>query len=218
MVKFFQEIDKRSRAAMVSFLQNHFRYSTANSCNRSTSYANKMKVYNFGLDRDIENKLFDFVQCEEFYCPLRDLIDEFGEEHQYEWQAGFNGRSGGYLVLYQGFTKPSEHKSYCTSCGQKNFTSTTETGTRCGRCGQDTRIDYKTPPMQIGTYPGRSTDQDEDFEYWTMDDLRDRVRLIQDFDTLCDDIVATAVEMTETMEVEEIEEYIPSTRRALVEI
>jgi predicted RNA-binding Zn-ribbon protein involved in translation (DUF1610 family) len=35
----------------------------------------------------------------------------------------------------------AEHKSVCTSCGQRNFTSVKETGTKCGRCGEASRID-----------------------------------------------------------------------------
>jgi len=41
----------------------------------------------------------------------------------------------------------SEHKSYCTKCFQRNFTSVKETGTKCGKCGENARVDkvfYKT--------------------------------------------------------------------------
>lgn len=44
-VTFFEKVDLRSRDAMVSFLVNHFRYNTMNSWNRSTSWANNLKVY-----------------------------------------------------------------------------------------------------------------------------------------------------------------------------
>lgn len=35
----------------------------------------------------------------------------------------------------------SDHKSVCTQCGQRNFTSLKETGNTCGKCGEATRID-----------------------------------------------------------------------------
>lgn len=41
------------------------------------------------------------------------MIEDFNEEHNFQWQTGTNGRSGGYLVLYQGGTKPSGYKSFC---------------------------------------------------------------------------------------------------------
>ena len=51
---------------------------------------------------------------------LKELMDNFAAEHNYRWQVGMNGRSGGYLVLYQGEITPSGYKSFCTSCGQLN--------------------------------------------------------------------------------------------------
>lgn len=218
MIQFYKTVDKRNRKAMIDFLCRHFRYSTMNGWNRSTSYANCLKIHSLGLPSEIEDKLFDMFQCQSFYWPIEDLIREFAEDYNYEWQAGFNGRSGGYLVLYQGYSKPSGHKSYCQSCWQKNFTSITETGTRCGRCGSETRIDFEVPPMEYGAYPGRSTDQGEDFEDWSMSDLRDRVELVQCFDKLCDAIVQISVETAQTMDVEEYEVMVPVKRTRLVAV
>ena len=92
------------------------------------------------------------LDVSEFYEDLRYLIDEFDESHNYLWQAGFNGRSGGYLVLYQGFAKPSEYKSYCRNCGQKNYESITENGNKCGRCGAEERVDFIKPPIQTSPF------------------------------------------------------------------
>ena len=46
MKQFYEKVDLRSRKDMVDFLENHFRYFTMNSWNRSTSFANNMKLYN----------------------------------------------------------------------------------------------------------------------------------------------------------------------------
>ncbi|MGN0178949.1 MAG: YqaJ viral recombinase family protein [Monoglobaceae bacterium] len=80
----------------------HFRYFTANSWNGSQSYACNLKITRLGLDSGIVEKLFDMIQVQEFFYGIKDLINEFNSEHNYLWQAGMNGRSGGYLVLYQG--------------------------------------------------------------------------------------------------------------------
>lgn len=215
MKQFYQEVDLRSRAAMTDFLQKHFRYNTMNSWNRSTSYACNLKIYQLALDREIENKLYDMIEVQEFFDSLRLLMDEFGAAHGYRWQAGMNGRSGGYLVLYQGETKPSEYKSYCTHCGQRNYKTATDDDNTCGVCRQQTRVNYQKSPMQISVFPGRSTDDGEDFEDWSMEELRQRVRLVQEFDRLADAIVQESVWMATNYTVEEEEYLVPRTRKVL---
>lgn len=143
-------------------------------------------------------------------------MDNFAAEHNYRWQVGMNGRSGGYLVLYQGEITPSGYKSFCTSCGQLNYRSVKETGKQCGRCGLLTRVDFDKPHMQVSTFPGRGTDDDTDFTDWSMDELRDRVRLIQEFDRLADRIVDRAIDIARNYVVEEEEYYVPKVRKVLV--
>jgi len=41
---FYKQVDKRYRETMRKFLRKHFRYNTMNSWNRSTSYANNIKL------------------------------------------------------------------------------------------------------------------------------------------------------------------------------
>ena len=200
---FYRPVDKRSKAAMTEFLETHFRYDTANGWNRSTSYACNMKLYKLGLPRAMEDKLFDMLEVPEFYEPIDHLRQEFAEAHNYLWQTGFNGRSCGYLVLYQGGCRPSAHRSYCTDCGQRNFASVSETGTRCGRCGAYARVDFKQPPLEVFTYPMRSVDSGEDFEDWSLWDLQQRTALVQEFDQLADAIVTAGIEMAERFEVRE---------------
>lgn len=212
---FSQCVDKRSRTDMIAYLSNHFRYSTMNGWNCSTSYACNMKLYNLGLDRETENKLWNLIQVPEFYDRLRDVINMFDQQHDYLWQAGWNGRSGGYLVLYQGGRKSSKYRSYCTRCGQKNFTSVAETGTRCGVCNKEARVDYIKPPMQIFSYPGQAVDMDEDFEDWSMYELGQRTKLVQEFDRLADDIVTEALRIASEHSVEERIVYIPTKELVL---
>ena len=77
------------------------RYYTMNSWNNSESLAYNLKVYNV-IDEDLQDKVYEMLALDEFYDDINSLIREFNWFHNYEWQAGFNGRSGGYLVLYKG--------------------------------------------------------------------------------------------------------------------
>ena len=212
---FSRRVDKRSRAEMTAYLSGHFRYNTMNSWNRSTSYACNMKLYKLGLDRGTEDKLWDIIQVPEFYERLNERIEDFNWQHNYLWQAGWNGRSGGYLVLYQGGTKPSGYRSYCTKCGQKNYTSVAETGNRCGVCNEEARVDYIKPPMQIFSFPGRDVDMGEDFEDWSLYELKQRTELVQEFDQLADDIVEEALHIASEHTVEERVIYKPITELVL---
>ncbi|KUG02598.1 hypothetical protein ASZ90_019966 [hydrocarbon metagenome] len=217
MKQFYQKIDMRSRTEMINFLRNHFRYNTMNSWNRSSSYANNLKVHNLGLPWEIEQKAFDLLNVDDIYIEINNLINEWNRDHNYQWQAGFNGRSGGYLVIYQGCLEPTKHKSFCTNCGQLNF-QTTEKSNQCGVCRQNTRVNLEKPRMMIKTYPGRSIDQDADFEDWSYDELKERVKLVQSFDRLCDDIVAQLIYICENFEVVEQEICVPKTIKVLQEV
>lgn len=211
---FFKEVDKRNRKEMESFLENHFRYNTMNSWNRSTSYANNLKIHSLGLSREIVDKLYEFIYLPEFYEEINFLIEDWNAENNYYWQARFNGKSGGYLVLYQGEIKDSEYKSFCRKCGQKNF-KVAEEGAVCGVC-KNPRTNYTNPPKSINVFPGRSTDQDEDFSEWDMQSLKERVSLIQSFDRLCDAIVETAIFLANSYNVVEEEILVPQTKKVLV--
>lgn len=216
MKRFYVPVDLRSRSKMTDFLEQHFRYFTMNSWNCSESYACNLKIYRLGLDSEIENKLYDLIKCQEFFYALKELMDEFAAAHQYRWQVAMNGRSGGYLVLYQGEIKPSGYKSYCTACGQLNYRSVGETDNICGRCRKAARQDFVRPHMQVSTFPGRGTDDDADFSEWSIDELRERVRLVQELDQLADRMVDRAVYFAKNYTVEDEEYFISQSRKILV--
>lgn len=174
MKKFYQPVDLRSRKVMTDFLEHHFRYPTMNSWNGSYSYACNLKIYKLGLEKEITDKLYDMLDIPEFFYFQRKLISDFSMQHNNVWQAGINGRSGGYLVLYQGDGE--------------------------------------------GCYPGRGTDDDADFSEWEMYELRDRVKLVQEFDKLADNIVSMAIRLTKEYTVEEEEYFVPQMRKVLIPI
>lgn len=82
------------------------RYNTMNSWNNATSLAYNLKIYNV-IDDKLQNKVYELMELSEFYEDINMLISDFDNEFNHEWQAGFNGHSGGYLVLYKGGIKDS---------------------------------------------------------------------------------------------------------------
>lgn len=70
--------------------------------------------------------------------------------------------------------------------------------------------------MQVVTFPGRGVDMGEDFEDWSLSALRERVRLVQAFDRLADEIVRTAIQIANNYEIMEVEISIPQTQKVMV--
>ena len=92
------------------------RYFTMNSWNGSESLAYNLKIYNV-IDRELQDACYDLLSVDYFYEDyINPLIADFDYNNNYEWQAGFNGRSGGYLVLYKG-GRNADGRTYCR-CGQ----------------------------------------------------------------------------------------------------
>jgi len=214
---FYKEVDKRYRETMTKFLRQHFRYNTMNSWNRSTSYANCIKLYKVDKPEDIDSDIWwEMIGITEWQEKLSDLLEDFGRRYDWLWQAGINGRNSGYVVLYRGGIKPSGYKSYCTHCGQKNYEAVPE-GQKgiCGRCDAKARVNFKQTHMQIFTWPGRDVDMHEDFEGWTLSELRQSVELVQDFDKLCDSIVASYCDTCLHYRITEEEILVPKTIKVL---
>ena len=83
------------------------RYYTMNSWNLSTAPAYNLKIYNV-INNDLQDKVYELLECEDYHFQISQLINDFDLENDYNWQAGFNGRSGGYLVLYRGGIKDNK--------------------------------------------------------------------------------------------------------------
>lgn len=213
--QFYKDVDTTSKTEMIKFLSEHFRYHLLNSWNRTTSYANNIKISHLNVSKEISDKLFALLSVEEAYDIGRDVLLNFMYDHDGYYQIGSNGRSGGYLVLYTGQKKASDYKSYCTSCGQRNYKLATADSCRCGKCGKDTRVNYQKPIYEYSV-SFHDIDQDADFEEWTMEELKDRVKLVQEFDKACDDYIATMIDIAENYEVAEETVYVPQTRSVLI--
>jgi hypothetical protein len=193
---------------MIEFLSGHFRYDTMNSWNAATSYAANVKLSRLTFpNSEARNRAYDLIQTDEAMLEVNSIIREFDEAHDYEWQAGFNGRSAGYIVLYRGGRKPSEYKRICHDCGQKNFRADS---TKCGRCGSENMHDFSD--HETFTYPGKGVDAGEDFEGWDTDSLRKRVSLVMQFDRMVERCVAAFVAFCVNHEAEE-ETYLEPKKR-----
>lgn len=188
MKEYYIKVDLRSRKAMINFLKKHYRYHTLNSWNCSTSYANNVKVYNLGLTSAEENKLYELLEMSEFYDRISFYFDDFARDFNYQWQAGFNGRSSGYIVLYKGYVKKNGYKSIRSE-----------------------------PPFEYGIYPGRSVDMGEDFSEWDIYTLRERVLLVSRFDKMCDSILKEVKNIIENFQIEEETVYVPKKVKMLRE-
>src|SRR4030066_1602168 len=101
-----------TREEMIAFMRGHSRYYTMSSWNRSTSYARKVKIHSLGLTKEQESNAYDLIYVEDTFLEINERIREFSEENGYRYQACFNGRGGGYMVLIQGGREPSGYQSY----------------------------------------------------------------------------------------------------------
>lgn len=159
-------VDICSAKSMFNFINEHFTYWTMNSWNRLESIANNVKLYNLHLDGDWTvalSYLYDEEDIGGLQQEIRDLIWSWEQDHQ-GYSLGFNGRSDGYLVIY----------NHDRHSGRVNFRNILPDDL----VGFDTYEDFK--------------ENLKDWYGWTVKDylpeLREYTELIRSFDKLCDDI------------------------------
>lgn len=90
-----------TREEMIEFLTGHYRYHTMNSWNNARSYARNVKVHSLpDLTSEQREKCYALLQAENVFDTINDPLHEFDRTHK-GWTTGYNGRSAGYIVLYQ---------------------------------------------------------------------------------------------------------------------
>lgn len=152
---FYQKgIDITNDKQMFNFLKNHYQYYTMNSWNCSKSIANNVKLYRLGLSGDW-TVVLDFLNNDD-YLIVNSMIDEWQYEHP-GYVVGFNGRSSGYLVLYNANNTSSVLPDDIEDC-----------------------VDYEEYKRWCKEYYGSVKSN--------RSDLVKLVRLVQDFDKLCDQL------------------------------
>jgi hypothetical protein len=214
---FYQDVDGRARQGMIDFLSQHFRYDTMNSWNRATSYAHCVKVHRLGLPSAESGKAYDVLQAAEVREAWQPVMDDFTDNWNGCATIGFNGRSGGYLVLYESEYQDSGYRSFCNRCGQRNYQAAAAQSCRCRRCGAESRVNYVVPPRKLVTWPGRGMDESRDFSDWPLSHIRERVRLVQAFDRACDQIRDNFIDMIRRFDVLDEEFPVIRTRKVLRE-
>ena len=159
-------VDICSAKSMFNFINEHYQYYTLNSWNNLKSIANNVKLYNLKLDGDWGtacNYLFDEYDIGGLQEEISDMIRDWEDEHP-GYGLGFNGRSGGYLVIYNHDKKN----------GTVNFRSILPEWLT----GFDTYEEWKDYILDYYAYAVKDM----------IPELREYTKLIRDFDKLCDDL------------------------------
>ena len=200
---------------MVAYLRGHFRYSTWSGPN--TSYARNVKLHNLQFPaRAVADRAHQLYLLDEPMERVKEIMHAWGRTHGYQYQAVFNGRSAGYIVMLCGDRVRSEYRSVCTLCGQKNYKSTSEAGNVCGGCHQPGRVDREL--FDVVTYYSRAIDQRAAFDEWTTQDLKARTSLVWSFDRMVDECIRAFVDFCATHEIVEQEIMVPQTVKVAVPI
>jgi len=178
------------------------RYHTMNSWNNSTAPAYNLKVRNV-VNNNLQDKVYELLEVDELWQEINELIREFDKDNDYAWQAGFNGRSGGYLVLYVGgyntidcYTDKEyekEERVYSDLCG---CWLNKEEAKERGALNFKWKRTYSKPGLGI-----------EDDEVPTQ--------VLKDFRKLAIDIVKTAEGMAKNFNVVDEDYTVTKTRKVL---
>lgn len=180
------------------------RYYTMNSWNLSKAPAYNLKVYNV-IDRELQNKVFELMETEGYFDIINSLINDFNQEHNYNWQAGFNGRSGGYLVLYIGGreTKYISEDMFNTNHPSGVYISDNIRWCDLARA-KKLGILNKTITTRIYSQPGKN-----------IEDNEVPADVLKSFRKLAVDIVKTTESLAKHSEIKEESYTVTKTRKVL---
>lgn len=213
---FEKKIDTRSKESVAKFLLDHYRYDTMSSWNRSTSYAHCVKVNRLGLTGSALDKAYEIISVDGYWGEISRPIREFENEMMGAYTIGANGRSSGYLVLFESEIYDPGYKSTCPECGQLNYQSVSQANHACGVCGAE-RKNLKAPLRWTRT-KSSSIDQGmtmEDFMDMSFTGLKDRADLVQSFDRACDRVRNAFISAVEKYMVIEETVMVPTRVRRL---
>lgn len=202
---------------MRTHLENHFRYHTMNSWNGSQSFAANVKVHRLPWDGKMPNEVYDFTNPDlGAYRGVEKLIREFTEKMGGAYTIGFNGRSSGYMVLYQSEYKDTGHKSYCPDCGQLNY-QTVEPGkvAMCGRCKECERENLEKPNMVLSVWSGRS--YGDDIEAMEECDIEAIYDIVFEFDQTVAACIKSFMDYVKSHKTVEQEILVPKKVKIAVE-
>ena len=90
-----KEATCKTQEEKFNFLNKHFMYATMNSWNGLYSIARNVKIHNL----NVKDSAYDMLEIQEYQWSIEDIIENFNNENP-QYKIYFNGRSGGYMVLY----------------------------------------------------------------------------------------------------------------------
>ena len=161
-------VDICSVKSMFNFINGHFKYNTLNSWNRLESIANNVKLYNLNLEGEWWTAL-DYLEDDNDIGNLQWEIHwrlmDWEKDHP-GYALGFNGRSGGYLVIYN--KEPNDRVNF------RDILPDWLTGF-------DTYEEWKDN-IRESWYGGH------DYVKYYKNELREYTELIRSFDKLCDEL------------------------------
>lgn len=214
---FIRMFSGRTKESMAEFLVKHSRYYTMNSWNGTSSYSNVCKLHSLGLRGGQLQKAYEVIQLEDLHDLISMPIQLFTAETNGAYTVGFNGRSGGHMVLYAGEYFDTGHKSRCTKCGQLNFQSVSDDRpAQCGVCS-GARVNLSKPMRQhrVLNHGIDSEMSREDFMDLSLVELKNKVDLVQTFDRVCDQVRDDFIQVLDDYMVVEETVMIPKQVRRL---
>lgn len=158
------------------YIKNHFTYFTLNSWNRLKSIANNSKIYKLGLG-DKEDKAYEILyanNCDNLcWLAINDIIDSSN------LKVGFNGRQGGYLVLYNTNNNGSALKG---------------------------DYDYDSYKDCVNAYFQEYACNYNEAQFDVRENIESDFKTVVEFDRLCDTIRDLVIYFVDNYDIEEVEE------------
>jgi hypothetical protein len=183
---FTQRAVPKSKEGIAKFLIEHPRYSDGGRNSQST-YAHNVKVTRLGLTPSELDKAYTLMEAEDYRKLIRGGIRDFQSQMDGRFMIETQGRSGGYLTLFEAEVYDPGYKSTCKHCSQLNFQEVSEKSSKCGVCGGP-RVNLKKPlawSRLLGSGIDHRVTYDEMLE-WDKNKLLDRLDVVHAFDAACD--------------------------------
>ncbi len=203
----------KTKKPMIEFLVSHFRYDTMSSWNQSTSWAANVKIHRV-IPSNLQDKAYELIETDEFYDRINDILHEYSFNNNHSLQAGFNGRSSGYIVMYEGFVETKTIFTFERTQGGRDYADgygwmDIEEAKKRGL--------YQKQIKTVRTYPGRSIDNYDfdDYKDMTAGEVKAIYDKVREFDKMVQQVINETIYLCKNSEVEEIEYFERKTKKVI---